>query len=803
MNNLSGSQTVLTDYPSITLNNHGKILGPFDLIKPIHRLGRDPTQADLIVPDESPWRVISGCQASFCQEGENYRIFDGNQIKASSNRLFFQNTLITPHQGLLLQDGMEITIGQNPANYIIITYSNPNTSHPLKPLQKTSISLKNKSVELGRDPQANLPLSAPTVSRRHAIIDSHPNGQYILTDYSTNGVFVNGEKVQGKAILPPGSTIRIGPYTLLLQGDNLVLADRGDNIRLDAKNIQRVVKDKQGQSICLLHQISFPVEPSQFVAVVGGSGAGKSTLLRSLLGIEPIQTGVVELNGEDLRNNFNMYRSLIGYVPQYDIVHQSLTVKEVLSYAAKLRLPPDINLDQEINKTLEQIELLNRQNILVKDLSGGQIKRVSIGVELLADPKLFFLDEPTSGLDPGLDKKMMQLLRKLADEGRTIILVTHATLNINLCDRLAFLGQGGHLCYFGPPQEAKHFFQLPTDDFAEIYIHLDSPQMVEKEADRFHNNSSFYQTYIANCLPQGKTQSFQESAPKPVKRSFWQQLTILAKRYYQLLIRDAISLGLSLVTAPLGILGMRLALSEQVPFVSGEKNDPTFAALSLKVLFVFTCAALWLGFANSLQEIVKEAPIYQRERLVNLRIGSYLASKALILGSLGILQSLLMTVTILFCFQSPENQGLGWIFGAEITIFLTLFSTMSLGILVSSLVKNITQANSSLPILLLPQIIFSGVLFNMTGLGKWLSWLMISRWSVGALGTLVNIPAMIPEPPPVSPLNPNPVTITIDIPVEVYRANVDNLLLNWGLLVLYSLFYWLATYFVQKQKDIL
>ncbi|MEA5533685.1 ATP-binding cassette domain-containing protein [Crocosphaera sp. XPORK-15E] len=803
MNTPLGSRTVLIHNPTITISNQGQIWGPFDLIRPLHRLGRDSNQVDLIVPDHDPWRVIGSCQASFCQEGDDYRIFDGNQVKASTNRLFFNNTLITPQTGLLLQDGMEITIGQNPVNYIVITYSNPNASQGSKPPQKNVISLKNKSVELGRDPMANLQLDASTVSRRHAIIDGNAQGQYILTDCSTNGVFVNEQKVTGKALLPPGARIRIGPYTLILQGDNLIVADRGDNIRLDAKNLQRIVKDKQGQDIPLLQDISFPVEPGQFVALVGGSGAGKSTLLRTLLGIEPIQNGVVELNGEDLRKNFNIYRTLIGYVPQYDIVHQNLTVKEVLYYGAKLRLPADVDINQEVEKTLKQIELVERENTLVKALSGGQLKRVSIGVELLADPKLFFLDEPTSGLDPGLDKKIMTLLRNLSNEGRTIILVTHTTLNIQLCDRLAFLGKGGYLCYFGPPQETNQFFNLKSQDFSDIYIHLEEQNIVEQESERFKkNDQNFYQTYITNHLPQVQQPIINNSPPQKVKRSLWQQLSILSQRYVKLLSRDPLNLSLSLLTAPLGIIFMRLALSEKIPFISSENNDPTFATLSLKVLFVFTCAAIWVGLGSSLQEIIKEAQIYQRERLVNLGILAYLGSKAIVLGGLSFLQSLLITVVILIFFKSPENQVFNWFLGIEITIFLTLFSTLSLGIMISSLVKNITQSNSSLPLLLLPQIIFSGVLFKMTGIGKFFSWLMISRWSVGALGSLVNIELMIPETS-VSPLNPNPVSIPIDIPLEVYEATFNNLFKNWGFLLLHSLIYWVITYIIQKRKDIL
>src|SRR6266404_7735506 len=141
--------------------------------------------------------------------------------------------------------------------------------------------------------------------------------------------------------------------------------------------------------------------------------------------------------------------------------------------------------------------MTRRRKLLVKKLSGGQRKRVSIALELLANPSIFFLDEPTSGLDPGLDRKMMYLLRKLADQGRTIILVTHATNNINTCDYVCFLAQGGRLAYFGPPNEAKTYFG--KTDFAEIYTSLeptDENPDIPEEVEAKYKLSQEYQKYI-------------------------------------------------------------------------------------------------------------------------------------------------------------------------------------------------------------------------------------------------------------------------------------------------------------------
>jgi ABC-type multidrug transport system ATPase subunit len=793
MTNRSIPSTILNKNPYIILDKQGERLS-CELKARLHKLGRDPDLVDLVVPED--WIVVSRTQAYFRKVDSDYFIYDGDGSNPSTNRLFINNAIITPKDGYRLLHNDEIKIGQNPKSWVTITYFNVNSPQLVTPPTQRSISLKNRSVILGRDPEASLCLDAPTVSRRHAVIDTDDRGRYILTDCSTNGVFVNGQKVTNSAVLTSGSTIRIGSYLLMLRDDELVVVDRGDNIRLDAKNLVRVIKDKFKRDIKILNNISLPIEPGQFVTIVGGSGAGKSTLLRTLLGIEKTTAGTVYLNGEDLHKNFNIYRNLIGYVPQENIVHQDLTVEEVLTYTAKLRLPPDLNSQQVVKDTLEQIELTERRNTLVKNLSGGQVKRVSIGAELLADPKLFFLDEPTSGLDPGLDRKIMELLKQLASQGRTIILVTHTTLNINLCDRLVFLGVGGNLCYFGAPKEAIDFFEISSENFSEIYTKLERSEVVGKEVERY-KQSSYYKNYLENHLDIVSQEG--EHIPQKVKRSFLQQLSVLSQRYSTILLRDRLNLAIALLTAPLGIGLITLAIRDKNPLILGESDDPSLAPLALRVLFVFTCAAIWIGLASSLQEIIKEAAIYLRERLVNLEISAYLNSKVLVLSGLATLQTLLISLVIISGFKSPEATLLPWILGLWITNFLTIFAAINLGLMVSAGVKNITQANSAFPLLLLPQIIFSGVLFDMTGVGKYLSWLMLSRWSIGAYGILVNVNKMVPEP-----------IILFDgtevsQPFEgspVYDATWGNLALNWGILLLHAAIYLVIAYFLQKQKYI-
>src|SRR5947209_8741056 len=226
-----------------------------------------------------------------------------------------------------------------------------------------------------------------------------------------------------------------------------------------------------------------------------------------LSGLRPAQEGKVLYNGQDYYLNLAPFSTQLGYVPQDDIIHRDLTVDRALYYAAKLRLPSDFTdeqIQQRINEVLEDVELTARRKLLIKKLSGGQRKRVSIALELLANPSVFFLDEPTSGLDPGLDRKMMFLLRKLADKGHTIVLVTHATNNINSCDYVCFLCQGGRLAYFGPPEEAKAYFG--KTDFAEIYSSLEPTEEnrnIPEEAEARFKVSKQYQEYVVASLKSG------------------------------------------------------------------------------------------------------------------------------------------------------------------------------------------------------------------------------------------------------------------------------------------------------------
>ena len=423
------------------------------------------------------------------------------------------------------------------------------------------IQLEADIIGLGRAPENIIPLPSPQVSAHHAqiVFDEAKQIHHLVDLNSTNHTYVNGLQITNHP-LQYGDEIRIGSFKLVYGNTQLTLYDESGGIRIDVVNLKQVRSNRT-----LLNDISLSIPQRSFVALVGSSGAGKSTLMDTLSGLRLAAGGSVYYNGQDYYQHLEAFKTQIGFVPQDEIIHRDLSVERALYYTARLRLPSDFTpeqIEQRVNEVLDDVEMRHRRTNLVRQLSGGQRKRVSIALELLAKPSIFFLDEPTSGLDPGLDRKMMVLLRKLADKGHTVVLVTHATNNINVCDYVCFLAPGGHLAYFGPPEGAKTYFKQP--DFAEIYSVLDpgdgDTTLPQEKAEEFQQ-SEVYEQYIERPLmqrPTGSTQllrQMQKQGRSTQRGRFWRQFRLLALRYLELLKNDRMNLAILLLQAPaIGLL---------------------------------------------------------------------------------------------------------------------------------------------------------------------------------------------------------------------------------------------------------
>src|SRR5215510_10030072 len=489
----------------------------------------------------------------------------------------------------VLEEGDLVQLGACESYLLLFRDSRPRA-------QKLSeIELNQPVIKLGRNPSNTIRLEHPTVSAFHAEIYKS-NGSFELVDLDSR----NG--------------ISLGAMQFVFNGQQFEQQADGTRIRLVAQQLRAEARDLQtGRSLRLLDDISLVLEPCEFVGLLGPSGAGKSTLMDALNGFRPAAQGKVLLNDRSLYEYLAALRSLIGCLPQDDILHRGLTVRECLFYSAKLRLPDDYT-DEEIhirvNEVMRNLELSERAANCIDQLSGGQRKRVSLGIELLSKPSLLFVDEPTAGQDPRTEAKLMELFREIANKGATVVINTHLLGSFSLLDKVAVLVRG-KLAFFGPSQEMLPYFkaQRPHEVFDRLHEHPP-----EHWANAYRQ-STLCKQYINDPIGQ-ETSSTLGKALGPQKEktrhSALRQFFTLFSRQLTLKVKDKGNVAALLV--PPALIAILMGFMKQGP------NEP-------KSLFMMVLVALWFGCSACVREIVDETAIYRRERQRDLKIASYLGSK--------------------------------------------------------------------------------------------------------------------------------------------------------------------------------
>ena len=707
----------LTTPPQIVITIAGNEPETHVLTKSKVTLGRSPDN-DIVIGS----KIVSRRHAHLEQVVGGFQLIVDPQ---ASNPVLYKGRPVSGTQFLYHGDVLRIG-GQDPGLMVTITYESPADAS----IAKQPVTIKfgeNKTLQFGRDPSNDVVLDAPTVSRFHAQIERIGKRYRIHDLRSSNATFVNEVRIEGDHWLTPSDTIRIGSYRFVMGEDELQQFDESGGLRADAINLNKWVN----KDLNILQNISVLFKPGEFIVVVGQSGGGKSTLLDAIAGYRPATHGQVLVNDVDIYKNFDAIRNNIGYVPQRDIIHMELTVYQALDYAARLRMPADTTKDERhtrITQVLAELDLAHRSDVQISGLSGGQQKRVSIGVELLTKPGLFFLDEATSGLDPGTETSLMQLMRRLADQGRTIVLVTHATKNVMLADKVLFLARGGYLVWFGPPDEALEYFdrfrserdrRTSAMEFDKIYAILETPSGAKTEewAQRYLDHES-YQTYIAQPIISRHYSDVRDKSldedPKPrgvggrnkSQISSMRQFLILSSRNLKILTRDRISLILMLGAAPIVSL-----LNVLIGSVSGEDpfnfttGDLTDIITSFFILILF---AVFVGGLSQMREIVKENDIYKRERLVNLKLLPYVFSKIWVAGLLALYQAIVYVGVHYMVYKMPG--GIVEFVQLYITMVLLVASGMMLGLFASALSPNANSAPMLVILLVLPNIVLSGAL---------------------------------------------------------------------------------------------
>ena len=770
---------------------NGKI-GYFPVDNQTTVVGRSP-EADLQIPDG--YDFISSRHFVLHRDGAIFTITDLD----STNGTLLNNRSLPPNSPVDLHHNAIIRIGDDSFGISLgLTFHNPlETNAPVDGFLMAAQSVfmrMEKPISIGRLPENDIVLEEMDVSRKHATI-SKLNDRYVLKDQgSRNGTFVNGQLVNAVG-LNEGDVISIGNYLLTFQ-DGQVTPYQSNGMRMDVSNLSKDIRIRQGKRR-ILDNVNLSVLPREFVAIVGGSGAGKTTLLNALVGIRP-GDGQVKLNGHDFYEEYEHFRAQLGYVPQNDILHTSLTVEKALDYAARLRLPASISLEERKRRIAAVLETVSMNTDAIRktrisNLSGGQRKRVSIAAELLADPKLIYLDEATSGLDPGLEKKMMHTLRRMADEGRTVLLITHATDNIVQADHVAFISQG-RLVFFGPSQEALDFFEV--DDFADIYEKIERSgeqwmQIFEKQKPEAFQK--YVQTRKENALKMPKRE-----LPK-IKFGLGdliRQFIVLTQRSISVLFSDPITLALMLLLLPLtGTLQLIIGSKEILTGNPAILADPIAAAKTLvenytpfartnTFVFVMGLEAVLTGLFVPSNDLVKERSIYLRERMVNLKVLPYLLGKAAIYSIFVIIQVILYLLILSLGVDFP-TQGLYLNGTLElfITLFLTMMAGITFGFIISAVSRNTEMAIYILTMMLFFQFFFAGTVFDLRGNSfEPMSYFTTTRWSLTAIGVTIDMPEIIEatilcSDIPVNLLDPNSKTKTV---CENYSDARDDLMLDYG-----------------------
>ncbi|BBX18360.1 ATP-binding cassette domain-containing protein [Mycolicibacterium duvalii] len=601
------------------------------------------------------------------------------------------------------------------------------------------------SVRIGRASDNDIVIPDVLASRHHATLVPTLDGTEIRDNRSINGTFVNGTRVD-TAMLNEGDIVTIGNVDLVFRGAMLVrrtetAADTATG-GLDVHGVTWTIENNK----TLLDNISMSARPGTLTAIIGPSGAGKSTLARLIAGYTHPTSGQVSFEGHNVHAEYASLRSRIGMVPQDDVVHGQLTVRQALMYAAELRLPPDTtkaDREQVVNEVLEELEMTKHLDTRVEKLSGGQRKRASVALELLTGPSLLILDEPTSGLDPALDRQVMTMLRQLADAGRVVLVVTHSLTYLDVCDDVLLLAPGGKTAFYGPPDQIGP--SMGTTNWADIF------SSVAGDPDAAHDR------YLARNGPPPPLPASQTPADlgNPTRTSLGRQLSTIARRQIRLVVSDRGYFAfLMMLPFIMGVLSLSVpgdvGFGVPVPAIQGGEapNEPG------QILVMLNVGAIFMGTALTIRALIGERAIFRREQAVGLSTSAYLLAKVAVFTVFAIIQSAIVTtIAILGKGFGPGAVERGAVLGSPgfelfIDIAATCVASAMVGLALSALARSAEQIMPLLVVAVMSQLVFSGGMIPVTDriVLDQMSWATPARWGFASSASTIDLIRLVPGP---------------------------------------------------------
>jgi ABC-type multidrug transport system ATPase subunit len=634
---------------------------------------------------------------------------------------------------------------------------------PVEPAGR-GINLRKSMTRFGSRPEAESEdvawekLASPLAAAWHFTVVKKGDRLELRTRKHGHGPYVGGKPVSGTVVLAPDDSFDFAEdrYTML-DASRLQVAPIG-RPSLVAGNLRATSGPK-----VRLSGMSFVQDDRTLLAILGPSGAGKSSLFSALLGELPLESGQLFFAGLPMSSHSQQIRDQLGFVPQQIDLHMSLTVQATLEYGFGLRSPDQGKREEAIKEALKVVGLKDKERNRLSTLSGGQLRRVSIALELLTRPPLLILDEPTSGLDAHMDREIMDFLRKYAEtidpdepnKRHTVIVVTHATEHLPLAHQILVVVDDGRPAYFGPPRQIrKHFgFQAYAEllhmlmtapkKWADSYQGGTAAQQAQAEAERLASRSAAEVSRVAHKHGGSRPRSPQDALAK---------LSVLVRRQATLLLTRGLTKNdpgpvdmaknAGLVLLPILIAAGSAAVAALVssaPGLGGHK--PTGAGPTSLTLLSTLC--MLSGQALSYSDVVNELKIIEREYRAGVRPFSVLLSKWLVYFLFAI--ALAGVITVVYCLipsRAPVQSLIGW---PEANLFISLSAltvvAMTLGLLISTLAAKLEHAVAMVTGISIFQIALNGVTSNLAkgGPGTILSDLLPDRWGLAAAASSVNL----------------------------------------------------------------
>jgi ABC transport system ATP-binding/permease protein len=567
-------------------------------------------------------------------------------------------------------------------------------------------------------------------------------------------IMVGETIVRTSAALTDGDIIRIDSAQILRCdfSERIIEEERNIIHQLDVRDVS--LRFKNGD--VALDGISLTVTRGEMVCVMGASGSGKSTLLKAICGQNEPTNGSILLNGQSLYNNLEILRGYVAYIPQDDAFDEHLTILENLDYAAAVRSPHLSARDRlrRIESKLIELGLSERRDSVVgssvtKFLSGGERKRLNIGLDMISSADVYLFDEPTSGLSSKDSEHVIEIIKSLSHNKIVLVTIHTPTSKIfQMFNKAVLVDKGGRLVFFGTPQETLHYFasaeqeqhfgtelggcpscgttrpefifdvlETPLRDLSGDIIYEENSRGQLVPARRY-SPDYWRDKYESFRLIQEMRQISLKQEPKTVLpppsqkkeptrwHDEWVRFNTVLKRAFVSKLRNRTNVLTTIFEAPLlaALIGFVLRYAENSEYsgynFASAFHIPTYLFLALVV-------AMFLGLTNSSDDIIRDRAILERERNLNIHLPYYVLSKFLALSLFAVIQSVLF---LLIGDAILEIRGMFWPYLWFMGI--TSVAGVAGGLLISSLVNDAKTAANIVPLVLIPQIILGGALIK-------------------------------------------------------------------------------------------